>query len=77
MREKWTSVWIIKTMATPMPAWEKEMNKIAHIFLQKSFKFQKRDVFKEHSRIRLATIYIHHTSIHMHILIWLYDSTLF
>jgi hypothetical protein len=25
----------------------------------------------------LATIYIHHTSAHMHILIWLYDLTIF
>jgi hypothetical protein len=41
------------------------------------FKFWKRDVFKEHSRIRLVTIYIPHTSIHMYKLIWLYDSTLF
>ena len=45
-----------------------------------------RYVFEEHSRIRLAIIYIYHIyihhiyqpySIHMHILIWLYDSTLF
>ena len=39
----------------------------------------KRYVFKEQSRIRLATIYIYppHISIHMHILILLYDLTLF
>ena len=41
---------------------EREMNKIAHVFLPKFFKFQSREIcFKEHSRIRLAT--------HMHILI--------
>ena len=31
--------------------------------------FKERYVFKEHSRIRSATIYIHHISLHMHILI--------
>jgi hypothetical protein len=47
------------------------MNKIAHMFLQSIFKFQTRETcFKEHSRIRLATIYI---STHMHILIYEYD----
>jgi hypothetical protein len=57
---------------------KREMNKIAHIFLQSCFQVLKeRYVFKEHSRIRLATKYIHYTSTHMHILIWLYDSTLF
>jgi len=46
---------------------EREMNKIAHVFLQSIFKFQTREIcFNEHSRIRLATIYI---STHMHILI--------
>ena len=46
-----------------MPAWKKmrEINKIAHVFLQKCFQFSKeRYVFKEHSRIILASIYIHH-----------------
>ena len=38
----------------------REMNKIAHVFLQMFFKFQTREIcFKEHSRIRLATIYIY------------------
>ena len=38
---------------------KREMNKIAHVFLQSIFKFQTREIcFKEHSRIRLATIYI-------------------
>jgi hypothetical protein len=38
----------------------------------------KRYVSKEHSRIMKATIYIYiHHSTHMHILIWLYDLTLF
>ena len=57
---------------------KREMNKIVLVLLQKYFQVSKeRCDFKEHSRIRLATIYIHHISIHMHILIWLYDSTLF
>ena len=57
---------------------KKEMNKIAHTFLQSCFRVSKeRYIFDEHSRIRLSTIYIHHTSTHMHILIWLYDLTLF
>ena len=44
------------------------------MFSCKYFQVSKeRYAFKEHSRIRLATIY----STHMHILIWLYDSTLF
>jgi hypothetical protein len=60
------------------PEEKREMNKIAHVFLQSCFQVSKeRYVFKEHSRIRLATKYIHHISTHMHILIWLYDSTLF
>jgi hypothetical protein len=42
------------------------MNKIVHVLLQKYFQVSKeRYVFKEHSRIRIATIY----STHMHILI--------
>ena len=54
--------WVLRCM----PEKKRKMNKIAHDFLQK-FKFQKREIcFKEHSRIRLATIYI---STHMHILI--------
>jgi hypothetical protein len=49
---------------------KKEMNKIAHVFLQSCFQVLKeRYVFKEHSRIMLVTIYIPHTSIHMHKLI--------
>ena len=39
---------------------KEEMNKIAHVFLQSCFQVSKeRYVFKEQSRIRLATIYIH------------------
>jgi hypothetical protein len=62
---------ISKTMGTQMPAIKKEekmmMMKIAHVFLQKCFKVSTREVcFNEHSRIRIATIYI---STHMHILI--------
>ena len=51
---------IFKTMGTLMLAWKKKkkMNKIAHIFLQSCFQVSnERCVFKEHSRIRLATIY--------------------
>ena len=36
------------------------MNKIAHVFLQIFSSSKERYVFKEQSRIRLATIYIHH-----------------
>ena len=39
---------------------KKEMNKIAPVLSQKCFQVSKeREVFKEQSRIRLATIYIH------------------
>jgi hypothetical protein len=41
---------------------KREMNKIAYVFLQSIFKFQSRETsFKEHSKIRIATIYIPHT----------------
>ena len=50
------------------------MNKIAHVFLQKFFKFQTTEIcFKEHSRIRLATIYIYiyiHTHAHLDLRVW-------
>ena len=65
--KKWTSVrdiekqWVLK-----YPPEKREMNKIAHVLLQKCFQVSKeRYVFKEQNRIRLATIYIHH--IHPHI----------
>ena len=68
---------ILKTMGTLMPAWKKkrkekrEMNKIAHVFLQSIFLVPKvRYAFKEHSRIRLATIYIH-THAHLDLIVWL------
>jgi hypothetical protein len=56
---------ISKTIGTQMPTWKKrEMNKIAHVLSQKLFQVSKeRYVSKEHSSIRLATIYIH---IHPH-----------
>ena len=67
---------IFKTMGTWMPAQEKEREKrkkiikIVHVFLQKNFQVSnKRYIFKEQSRIRIATIYIHYISTHMHILI--------
>ena len=44
---------------------KKEMNKIAHVFLQSCLQVSKeRYVFKDQSRIRLATICVHH--IHPH-----------
>ena len=56
---------ILKIIGTQMPVMEKKkkkiekINKIAHVFLQKVFQVSKtREIcFKEHSRIRLATIY--------------------
>jgi hypothetical protein len=49
---------------------KREVNNIAHVFLQRYFQVSKeRYVFKEHNKIKLATIYVHHTSTHMHILI--------
>ena len=68
--KKWTSVRDIENngYSDAHLKKEKKMNKIAPVFLQKNFEVSKeRYVFKEHSRIRLATIYIHHTSIHMNI----------
>jgi hypothetical protein len=62
-------------MGTQLPSQKKrrereKINKIAHVLLKVVSKFQKeRYVFKKQSRIKLATIYIPHTSIHMHILI--------
>ena len=48
---------------------EREMNKIAHVLLQKCFQVSKeRYVFKEQSRIRLATIYIH-THAHLDLIV--------
>ena len=67
--KKWTSVRDIENNGYSDARLKKErqMNKIAHVFLQVFFKFQSREIcFKEHSRIRLASIYI---STHMHILI--------
>ena len=78
--KKWTSVRDIENngyLDAPVKKREKKMNKIAHVLLQSYFQFSKgRYVFKEHSRIKLATTYIHHTSTHMHILIWLYDKVM-
>ena len=67
--------WVLRC---PPEKKEEKMNKIPYVFFQSCFQVSKdRYVFKEHSSIRLATKYIHHTSTHMHILIWLYDSTHF
>ena len=50
---------ILKTMGTKMPAMKKKRKRDSPCSC-KYFKFQKeRDVFKEHSRIRLATKNIH------------------
>jgi hypothetical protein len=52
---------------------ERKMNKIAHDFLQKCFKFQSRETFfKEHSRIRIATIYIH-SHAHLDLRVWYFS----
>jgi hypothetical protein len=46
---------------------KKKMNKIAYVFLQSIFQVpNERYVFKEHSRIRLATTYISTPYIHTH-----------
>ena len=48
---------------------KKEMNKIAIVLSQKHFQVSKeRYVFKEQSRIRLATIYIH-THAHLDLIV--------
>ena len=65
---------ISKTMGNQMPAQKKEkaekMNKIAHVFLQSCFQVSReRFVFKEHSRNRLATIYISSTHAHLDLII--------
>ena len=73
--------WILR--CPPRKKRKEKLNKITHVFLQSCIQVSKeRYVFKDQSRIRLATIYSHHiyppyTSTHMHILIWLYDLTLF
>ena len=53
--------WILRC---PPEKKKKKMNKIAHVLLQSCFQVSKeRYIFKEQSRIRLATIYPHtHTS---------------
>ena len=73
MRKKWTSVRDIENNGYSDARLKKKrenMNKIAHVVLQSCFQVSKeRDIFKEHSRIRLVTKYIHRISTHMHILI--------
>ena len=65
VEKNWTSVRDIENNGYSDARLEKkEMNKIALVLLQKYFQVSKeRYVFKEHSRIRLATIYDH---IHPH-----------
>jgi hypothetical protein len=69
MCPRYLKQWVLRCMLEKKK--KKEMNKIAHVFLQSCFYVPKeRYVFKEHSRIRLATIYMYPPySIHMHILI--------
>jgi hypothetical protein len=70
---EWLKQWVLWC---PPEKREKE-KRMTYVFLQSWFQVSiERDVFKEHSRIRIATIYFHHST-HMHILIWLYDLTLF
>ena len=53
------------------PEKKREMNKIAHVLLQKYFQASKEIyVFMEHIRIRLDTIYIH-THAHLDLIVWL------
>ena len=53
---------------------KKRWIKIALILLQKYFQVSReRDIFKEHSRIWIATIYIHqifHTHAHLDLVVW-------
>jgi hypothetical protein len=55
----------------------RKKEKIKHVFLHLFPSSRERENFKEHSRIRIS----HHKYpphfVHLHILIWLYDSTLF
>jgi hypothetical protein len=56
-------------MGTQMPSKKRDMNKIAYVLLQSCFLVLKEGyVFKEHSRIRLATIYIH-THAHLDLIV--------
>jgi hypothetical protein len=64
---RYLKLWVLQC---PPEKKKEKMNKIAHVILQNCFQVSKgRYVFKEHSRMRLATINIHYTSTHMHILI--------
>ena len=59
--------WVLRCPPEKKRERKEEMNKIAHVLLQSCFQVSKeRYVFKEHSRIRLAIIYIHHMYIHTH-----------
>ena len=61
--------WVLRC---PPKKREREMNKVALVFLQSCFQVPKeRYVFKEYSRIRLATIYI--STIHPHTCISWFD----
>ena len=77
--EKWTSVQDIENNGYSdacVKKREEKMNKISHVFLQSCFQVLKeRYVFKEQSRIRLATTYIYPPYIHTHalldLIVWL------
>ena len=62
VEKKWTSVQDILNNRYLDARLKKrrDINKIAHVFLQMFPSFKREISFKEHSRIRLATIYIHH-----------------
>jgi hypothetical protein len=70
-------------MGTLMPAWKKKEREDSPCFLCKLFfNCHKRGMFlRSNIRIRFShhiyLSYIHHIPLHMHILIWLYDLTLF
>jgi hypothetical protein len=54
--------WVLRC---PPEKKKREMNKMAPVLSQKYFQVsRKRYVFKEQSRIKLAIIYVHHTSTH-------------
>jgi hypothetical protein len=65
--KKWTSVQENKTMGNLKPE-KKEMNKIAHVFLQSILQFLSREVCFQGAilELGLATIYTYHISTIFH-----------
>ena len=66
LRKKWTSVRDIENNGYSDARLKKEMNKIAHVFLQSCFQVFKREMFSK-SKVELCQP--PYTSTHMHILI--------